>query len=81
MHQEEPQLIGAINNLSGGVIPNDTTNLIKKFQTTTTTSSTIHLYAHKYDVDMTCYDFIEKLPGQEKDYHSEYCGNRKLLSN
>ena len=82
MRQEEPQLISAINNLSDGVIPDETTNFIKTLSRQLPPQvQPIYLYAHNYDVDMTCYDFLEKLPGQEKVYRSEDCGNRKLLSN
>ena len=80
MRQEEPQLIGSINNLSDGVIPDETTNFIKNIVQTTTTTSSTNLPLHpQLWCRQDCYEFLEKLSGQEVVYRPEDCGNRKLI--
>ena len=80
LRQEEAQLISAINQLADGVISEDTSTFLNTLSRPLPSNvNPFYLFAHNYDVDITCHDFLYELQGYEHTYKAQDTGNVKLL--
>jgi ATP-dependent DNA helicase PIF1 len=81
MRQHEPEIIAAIRELALGELSNETKTLLFSLSRPLpdSTERAIYLYARNFEVEMTNYDHLRQLDGQESSYHAKQDGMSKYL--
>lgn len=80
MRQCEPNLIRAIHELSSGEMTEETVAYLSQLQRPLPPmSDPLLLFARNFDVEMTCYDYLEQLQGPQKIYQSKDTGDKGQL--